>query len=374
MALLGFYIYESSWESDLHIIARAALFAAMVLFLLFLSVPCCLADRMIIPVQPDVSIYELGQKAVVAWNGQEEVLILSTDVNGDAGTPALEIMPLPSNPKTIREASFESFQTIESLIWANMPEVNKYGTMGKRGEATVSISITFQEKIGVHDITVVNVTDASHLSRWAESFLQSNGISQSLNMQRFEPIINDYLKQGFQYFVFDLIEASQQQNSLNPILYKFETSYLYYPLKISSLNPGNSKIILFMITEDIVDQPFCHPFSIAQYRYRNEFQLPASSQIQFRVTTQDLNKTNPEIAKLFNGTAWFTALEYTGEMKALTNDFEIHTPVFPLSHLTKALQTALIEGFIGSGVALVTYGSLCALRRKRHLSCAQHTM
>lgn len=349
----------------MRVLARAGLFVASVLFLLFLSVPYCLADRMIIPVKPDVSVYEPGQKAIVAWNGREEALILSTDVNGDAGTFALEIMPLPSNPKTIQKAGFELFQTVESLIWANIPATNTYGTMGERGEATVTISITFHEKIGAHDITVVNVTDASHLSSWAESFLQSNGIAESLNMQRFEPIINDYLKHGFHYFVFDLIEASQQQNSLNPILYKFETSFLYYPLKISSLNPGNSKIILFLITEDIVDQLFCHPFSIAHYHYRNRFQLQTSSQIQFRVTVQDLNKISPEIGKLFNGNVWLTALEYEGEMKALTNDLEIHSFVFTFSHLAKATQIALIAGFIGSGVALVIYGSLGALMRPR---------
>jgi len=319
---------------------------------------------MIIPVEPDVSVYEPGQKAIVAWNGREEALILSTDVNGDADTFALEIMPLPSNPKTIQEASFESFQTVESLIWANTPATDTFRTTGESGEATVTISITFHEKIGAHDITVVNVTDASHLSSWAESFLQRNNISENLQMQKVEPIIDDYLKQGFHYFVFDLIEASQQQNSLNPILYKFETSFLYYPLKISSLNPGNSKIILFLITEDIVDQLFCHPFSIAEYHYRNQFQWQSSSQIQFRVTTQDLNKINPVIGELFNGNVWLTALEYEGEMKALTNDLEIHSFVFPLSHLAKAIQIAFIAGLIGSGIALVAYASLGALMKK----------
>lgn len=353
-------------ESDLRLLSRAGLFVASFLFLLFLSVPYGLTDRMIIPVKPDVSVYEPGQKAIVAWNGREEALILSTDVNSDAGTFALEIMPLPSNPKTIEEAGFDSFQTVESLIWANILGGNTLGTMGEGREPTVTISITFHERIGAHDITVVNVTDASHISSWAESFLQSNGIPESLHMQGFEPIINDYLKQGFHYFVFDLIETSQQQNTLNPILYKFETSFLYYPLRISSLNPGNSKIVLFLITEDIVDQLFCHPFTIARYYYRDRFQFPTSSQVQFRVTAQDLNRISPEIGKLFKGSVWFTALEYEGEMKALTNDFEIHSFVFPLSHFVEAIPIALIEGFTGSGVALVAYGGLDALLKKRY--------
>jgi hypothetical protein len=349
----------------LHVLGRAGLLAASVLFLLFLSVPYCLADRMIIPVKPDVSVYEPGQKAIVAWNGREEALILSTDVNSDEGTFALEIMPLPSNPKTIQEADFESFQTVETLMWANIPISNTYGKIGERGEATITISIMFHEKIGAHDITVVNVTDASDLSSWAESFLQGNGIPETINMQNFEPIIADYLKHAFHYFVFDLIETSQQQNSLNPILYIFETPFLYYPLKVSSLNPGNSKIVLFLFTEDILDQLFCHPFTIAKYLYLNQFQFQTSNPIQFRVTTQDLNKVSPEIGKLFKGDVWLTALEYEGEMKALTNDLEIHAFVFPLSHLARAAQTAFVVGFIGSGVSLVAYACFGVLVQKK---------
>jgi len=323
---------------------------------------------MIIPVEPDVSVYEPAQKAIIAWNGREEILVLSTDVNSEAGTFALEIMPLPSNPKTIEKASFELFETVQSLIWANVP-MNMYKASGERSEVVDTIKITFHKKIGAHDITVVNASDASQLTIWAEAFLESNGVAESLSMKEFEPILEDYLNNSFSYFVFDLIEASQQKNSLEPILYKFETSFLYYPLRISSLNPGNSKIILFLLTEDIVDQLFCHPFSIAQYRSR--FQLQTSSQVQFSLTPDELNRISTEIGELFEGNAWLTALEYEGPMNTLTKDLQIHSSALPLSRFIRVVQMMLILGFMGSGMALVVYASLGILVKRKYAAPSQ---
>jgi len=354
-------------SSSLRASTSVGLFAAFLL-LFFLSIPSCLGDRMIIPVEPDVSVFEPAQKAIIAWNGTEEILVLSTDVNSEAGTFALEIMPLPSNPKKIEKASFESFETVQSLIWANVP-TNMYKTYGERGEAIDSVRITFHEKIGAHDITVVNPSDVSQLTRWAGSFLESNEIAESLSIKEFEPVLEDYLNNGFSYFVFDLIEVSKQKNSLEPILYKFETSFLYYPLRISSLNPGNSKIILFLLTEDIVDQLFCHPFSIAQYRSR--FQLQTSSQVQFSLTHDELNRISTEIGKLFEVNAWLTALEYDGPMNALTKDLKIHSSALLLSHFVRVISMMLILGLIGSGTAIVIYASLGILMKRKYAAPSQ---
>jgi len=318
---------------------------------------------MIIPVTPDVSVYEPAQKAILAWNGGLEVLILSTDVSGEDNTIALEIMPLPSNPKTIERASFESFETVQSLIWANVP-TNMYKTFGERDQAAETISITFHEKIGAHDITVVNASDASQLIRWVESFLESNGVVESLSLEVFEPVLIDYLDNCFSYFVFDLIEASQQKNSLEPILYKFETSFLYYPLRISSVNPGDTKITLFLLTQDVVDPLFYHPFSVAQYRSR--FQPLASSPVQFDLIHDELNRIDPEIGNLFEGNAELTAIQYKGPMNALTKDLKIHSSALPLSRFIQAMRIMLSLGLIGSGTVIVVYASLGIFMKRKH--------
>ena len=66
------------------------------------------ADGGLIPLIPttDVSIYGPGQKAIIAWNGEEEILILSTDVYTSEDSPVLRIVPLPSNPTAIEKGNF----------------------------------------------------------------------------------------------------------------------------------------------------------------------------------------------------------------------------------------------------------------------------
>jgi hypothetical protein len=145
------------------------------LFALFLPyISFGLADMGMVPVVPSVSVYEPGQKAIIAWNGQEEILILSTDVSAADETLVLQIMPLPSNPKKIEKASFESFITIQELLGVHARAVlgDNY-----QSESIGSIEVTFHEKIGAHDVTVVKAGDASELTSWAGKFLESNNVT-----------------------------------------------------------------------------------------------------------------------------------------------------------------------------------------------------
>lgn len=290
------------------------------LLLLLLSAPSItLADRGVIPIEPDVSVYEPGQKAIVAWNGEEEILLLSTDVNAGGDTLALEIMPLPSNPNAIEKASFESFSTIQSLIWEHAPLA--LGRYYESKDQTEGIEVTFHERIGAHDITVVNASDVLALTEWVENFLEENEISQGISLQDFEPAIEDYMARGFRFFVIDLIEMSSQQKSVEPILYRFETKFLYYPLKISSPIPGNSKLTLFLLTNGKI-YSFSLPFFSSYYPLKMAFYRTRSHQasIQFNLTNGQLSMIDLRIGELFEGEAWLTVLEYEGQLSGLTRD------------------------------------------------------
>lgn len=293
----------------------------ILLFVLFLiGTPAALADRGMVPIEPSISVYEPGQKAIIAWNGREEILILSTDVNAAENTTALEIMPLPSDPKRIEKASFESFVTIQDLIWKQAPYV--LGRSYEGADKTQSVEVTFHEKIGSHDITVVKASDASELTEWAEDFLKSNGISEEISLQKFESVIEDYMARGFRFFVLDLIEVSTEENSVEPILYQFETSFLYYPLKISSPIPGETKITLFLITKEKIQSSIYYsphnPLRTAFYRSSTRWEP-----IQLNLTKGQLSIIDLRIGELFEGNVWLTVLEYDGPLKGLTKDLMI---------------------------------------------------
>jgi len=274
-----------------------------------------LADRGMIPVIPLVSIYESAQKAIIAWNGQEEILILSTDVTSTDNTTVLEILPLPSNSIEIKEASLKSFNVVQELIWYHMPKYLR--DYGPTGNETAEVRVVFHEKIGMHDITVIEAHDVSEFAEWMNKFLLKNGINQQVSLEDLGIVIEDYMLRDFHFYVLDLIELSSDQKSVEPILYKFSTSYLYYPLYITSPIGTDGKIILFLITEDIIERGY-DPLRKAQYNGAG-----VSEPIQLEVSNEELSLIEPSIAELFGAKAWMTALTYEGPLNILTKDIAI---------------------------------------------------
>jgi len=264
---------------------------------------------------PNVSVYEPGQKAVIAWNGAEEILILSTDVTATEKTLALEVMPLPSNPKAIEPVSFQSFTVLQELIWRYAPK--NYRDLGGKG-----VEITFHKKIGAHDVTVIRASNASELIYWVEDFLIESGVRQKFSLYSFTSVIEDYMARGFRYFVLDLITVTPEPNSVNPILYRFETGFLYYPLKISSPVPGDTKIIVFMLTDGKIESPpyysIYHPLRQVSYSSSNKLEP-----IQLNLTKAELSFIDLRIGEMFKDNAWLTVLEYEGSMDGLTRDLII---------------------------------------------------
>lgn len=72
---------------------------SLVCFIILILVlpPAARADRRAISIEP-VVLSEPGQKAFLAFNGKEELLVLATDVQAGQDTTVLEFMPFPAEP------------------------------------------------------------------------------------------------------------------------------------------------------------------------------------------------------------------------------------------------------------------------------------
>ena len=290
---------------------------AAVLFVLFVfvSMPLVYADRGGLPIVPGVSIYEPGQKAIVAWDGDEEILILSTDLRASQQTMVLEILPLPSKPE-IGLGSFQSFQKIQDMIWEEAVNRFYFGTMGAaRGG---SVEVVFHEEIGAHNITVVVADDAVDLVGWANDFLLSSGVGQNITLGKFQEAIQDYMGRGFKYYALDLVTLQPEERSMDPILYRFNCSTLYYPLLITSPVGGEGKITLFLLTEEKLENPG-YPMNLAYYQTSQTVWQP----IQFTLSTGELSTVDLRLSELLPDGAWLSVLTYQGNLGFLTNDMMI---------------------------------------------------
>lgn len=329
----------------------------IVFFLLVLfSVSSVYADRGMIPISPEVSVYEPGQKAIVAWNGQEEILILSTDVTSSSETLVLELLPLPSEPE-VEIASFRAFEEIQRLIWEEGVNLH-YGISNDEARAA-SVEVLFHEEIGAHDITVVRATGAVELVDWIENFLQANNVNETVSLGDFEPVVKDYMGRGFRYYVLDLITVTPDERSVDPILYRFTSNFLYYPLVITSPVPGETEIILFLLTEGKVDKDY-QPMRKTYYRVPGESFKP----IEFALSKGDLSKIDLRIGELFEDGAWLTVLKYDGTLSWLTRDLmiakEALNPAITMN-IEVILPSTLIVLCILLGSACTLAGVVCTL-------------
>lgn len=333
----------------------------IVFFLLVLfSVSSVYADRGLITVFPEVSVYEPGQKAIVAWNGEQEILILSTDVTSSMETLVLELLPLPSEPD-VSAASFRSFEEIQRLIWEEGVNLYKGRSLGEI--QAESVEVVFHEKIGAHDITVVRATNAGELVDWIDNFLQANNVNETVSLGDFEPIVKDYMGRGFRYYVLDLITVTPDERSVDPILYSFRSSFLYYPLVITSPVLGETEITLFLLTEGKVDKDY-QPMRKAYY------QIPGKSwkPIEFVLSKGDLSKIDLRIGELFEDGAWLTVLKYDGNLSWLTRDLMIaEEAINPATtvEVEVIMPSTLIALCILLGAACTLAGVVCTLLIKR---------
>ena len=327
-------------------------FVLAILFLASVYFPSVFADRGMIPISPDVSVYEPGQKAILAWNGHEEIMVLSTDVTSSQETLVVEILPLPSKPD-VEAASFQSFEEIQRLIWQEGMNMLMYNTEG--GARSGSVEVIFHEEIGAHNITVVRADGTSELSSWMSSFLESSGVGDAVSLGNFGSVVEDYMDRGYRYYVLDLITFSSEERSIDPILYKFDSDFLYYPLVITSPVGGDTEITLFILTEEKIYGDYSW-LQKASYITLGGTSKP----IEFVLSKGDLSKIDLRIGDLFSYKAWLAVLTYKGKVSYLDRDLMISSSL-PITEQTINVDIAIPSTIIVLCVALGAASSLAGV-------------
>ncbi|KPJ55112.1 hypothetical protein AMJ47_01140 [Parcubacteria bacterium DG_72] len=320
----------------------------IIVFILFLPI-LVLADGGMIVWPEKINIDQSAQNAIVAWNNNQEILILSVDLEGSKNTTTLRVIPLPSNPSEIKQGSFESFENLADIINEKIDQRNVDYVSGKVSlEApTQGIEITFQEQIGSHDVTVVKVNDLDYFLEWVKDFSENKGFSQREISETFRQGVSNYLKKDIKYFVFDVIKTGEEKESVEPLIYKFNSDFIYYPMLISGVSEiknSFTEINLFLIIEQ-------------------GNSLPAA-EYYVDLTKQELEQVSSDILELFGNDVKVGKRTIRGSLYDIDYDLMwfpsyIWTNDLSLSNTgsqVKALQQVLInQGFWESDVEATGY-------------------
>ena len=223
-------------------------------FFIFYPLSTGFANRGMMPVNPNVQIFEPNQRAMIAWNGDVEILLLSTDLRASDSTMILEVLPLPSEPD-VKKGDLETFRKATDLInkklysgrMAKGPELSE-GVVVPSGE------VTFHKRIGAHDISVTHLLEAQGFVDWVFEYLKTLGIEGNIISDRMQSLIENYISDGFEWFVFDVVSIGTETVTNEPIQYRFRSDHVFYPLKITSTAQGSTSIELLILTPRLLSR------------------------------------------------------------------------------------------------------------------------
>ena len=221
---------------------------------MFIPLSSVSANRGMMPVNPNVQIFEPNQRAMIAWNGDVEILLLSTDLRASDSTMILEVLPLPSEPD-VKKVDLETFRKATDLINRKLYS----GRMAKGPELSECVvvpsgEVTFHKRIGAHDISVTHLLEARGFVDWVLAYLKTLSIEGNIISDRMQSLIESYISDGFEWFVFDVVSIGTETVTNEPIQYRFRSDYVFYPLKITSTAQGNTSIELLILTPRLLSR------------------------------------------------------------------------------------------------------------------------
>lgn len=210
------------------------------------------ADRASIPFRPYVKIFEPNQRAMIVWDGKEEILLLTTDLKASEPTKVLEVLPLPSEPM-VRKGDMSIFRKATSLVNRKIHRGFGIRATGTKGLSKSILQVpagelTFHEIIGAHDISVIHVLSGDGFIEWVDNYLKANGVENPVIPEALKKVVIQYIKDGFAWFVFDVVFLDNEPKTNEAIQYRFKTDFLFYPVKITRTEKGFTSIKLIILT------------------------------------------------------------------------------------------------------------------------------
>ncbi|MDM8549864.1 DUF2330 domain-containing protein [Desulfobacterales bacterium HSG2] len=186
---------------------------------------------------------EPSQKAVIWWDGTREVLLLQVRYEGPAEDFAW-IVPLPSKPE-ISAVDADKSPFAEISLYTQKRIGWAYRSIERGG-----VTVLERRIAGVYDIAVLSSADAGALGGW----LNRNGFAFPASRT---DVLEHYTRKGWVYAAMRIDRKSLGKDEiselrtgeLQPVRFSFPADEAVYPLRISSVNAGETEIQLYVLAD-----------------------------------------------------------------------------------------------------------------------------
>jgi len=225
-------------------------FIRIVSVVLICGISCnACAEQLYIPLKKGVEVSKPAERAIVSWNGYEEILINCYDIRASKPTKVLQISPFPSKPE-IKTGVLDMFGETRVLIndkLSNFEYLEGYTDEDKIVE--LPLQLDYHEKIGVTNIKVAHFVQKEQLVNWVVTyFKEQEGIVIKIP-EDLQTRIEDIMENAYTWFVFDLISVEETTKTTEPVQYRFRTKKeLYYPLQNFGIKHERKDVDLYIIS------------------------------------------------------------------------------------------------------------------------------
>ncbi len=195
-------------------------------------------------------ISEPEQKAVIFFHAGTEELVLSVRYDG-ASEDFAWLVPTPDVP-SVEESDADLFWLMSEVT----PSPQTWGEEG-RHKGTMNagmdggVDVIDELTVGAFDLTVLRADDAGDLRSW----LEERGFAYD---EEAEQVLDVYIERGWCFTAmrinpsfedpdYGYMDYELSEGTIDPLRFTFETPEPVYPLLISSLNPGVTEVLLYIL-------------------------------------------------------------------------------------------------------------------------------
>lgn len=247
-------------ERRLGVIMHALKTAALSVLAVLLAASAAISDGGFIS-RADRDVREPEQVAVIHFGDGVETLLLRVKYHGAMDYFAW-VVPVPSLPdvEAIPWDTPEHSLLMELSSYTGDREGQRAQRHRRGGIARTtldveappslgaSVEVLERKQAGVYDVAVLKAGDAAPLVEW----LRSNGFVFPTDRA---DVLDHYVSAGWAFVAMRIAPgelASETQTSLvsgeiQPILLRFRSDKMLYPLRMSSINPGETRVLIYTL-------------------------------------------------------------------------------------------------------------------------------
>lgn len=209
-----------------------------------------------VPDSPSSSVAD--ERALIAWDGTTETIVMSLSVTGSSDRAAW-VMPVPSAAR-ITLGDTEVFEALSELTaprieyrdswWPTIPWLVWAGAESDTAGAPAgAVNVLGRQRLGPFDVTRLSASDPTVLANW----LKDNGFPQPDGL---DDNLAPYVAEGWEIVAVQLVPAETDgslSGALQPLRLSFASDTVVYPMRLSRSATMSQYIDLYVLAPHRMD-------------------------------------------------------------------------------------------------------------------------